>query len=168
MPRYVGELLVYPGSHEALSAHLRTHPSELEKLRTIGSEHLPTGEGTDAMFTRPVAHCTGRAGDAFIVNHMTAHLIAPNTSSEIRYKVYFRLSGPTFERRKAAGGGNVHAMLSPWLHWEGLQRRCTDAEADGEATAAGDAAGEGRGAIRKGLGFLGFRQGVKRRVCARS
>ena len=28
---------------------------------------------------------------------MTAHLIAPNASSEIRYAIYFRVSGPRFE-----------------------------------------------------------------------
>jgi len=30
------------------------------------------------------------------------------------------VSGPTFEKHKAAGGGNVHSMLNPWVDWEGL------------------------------------------------
>lgn len=47
-------------------------------LRSVGSAHLPTGQQTDALFKRRVVHCTGKAGDVFLANYMTAHLIAPN------------------------------------------------------------------------------------------
>ena len=56
----------------------------MEALRTEGGKHLPTAE-TDALFDRPVVHCTGRAGDLFLANYMTAHLIAPNVSPDIRF-----------------------------------------------------------------------------------
>lgn len=130
-----GELVLYPGSHTCLAAYFRQTAGVLEKLRTEGGTHLPTGDRTDELFHhRQAEHCTGRAGDVIIANYLTAHLIAPNLSPDIRYCVYFRMSGPRFESDKAAAGGNVHSMVSPWRDWEGLTRRCggavgpTDAE----------------------------------------
>jgi len=73
-----GELCVYPGSHHALASYFANHVDELVNLRSVGSAHLPTGQQTDALFKRRVVHCTGKAGDVFLANYMTAHLIAPN------------------------------------------------------------------------------------------
>jgi hypothetical protein len=129
-----GELVVYPGSHEALAAHFRTQKGVLDKLRDKGMDHLPTQQ-TDTLFKRPVVHCTGKAGDVFLANYMTAHLIAPNASPDIRYAVYFRVSGPRFDQTRDAGGGNVGAMLEPWGTWEGLHTLCDGARAPESSTA---------------------------------
>ena len=118
-----GELVCYPGSHIALSKYFERNRDVLEKRRVEGGEHLPRAQ-TDALFDRPVAHCTGKAGDVFLMNYMTAHLIAPNMSADIRYAVYFRVSGPAFEETKAPTGGNVSAMLDPWGTWAGLHQKC--------------------------------------------
>eukprot|EP00913_Durusdinium_trenchii_P026188 g24568.t1 len=50
----------------------------------------PGMKAFDELFKRQVVHCTGKAGDVYIANYMTAHLVAPNTSSDIRYACYFR------------------------------------------------------------------------------
>ena len=75
-----GELCVYPGSHAELAAHF-AEPGKLEDLRKRGHPAFPS----KALFKRPVVHCTGRAGDLFLANYMTAHLIAPNTAPDVRY-----------------------------------------------------------------------------------
>lgn len=127
-----GELCAYPGSHTALAAHFKADGgANLEAVRMGGTAKLPHGEGTDALFGRPVVSCLGKAGDVVIANHMTAHLIAPNVSPEIRYCVYFRVCGPLFEEgkqkeRQQAGAtagkiANLAAMLDPWCHWPGLE-----------------------------------------------
>jgi len=132
--KMAGELVVYPGSHHALASYFKSNRDVLNKLRDKGMEHLPTAQ-TDALFKQPV-HCTGKAGDVFMANYMTAHLIAPNVSADIRYAVYFRVSGPAFEKTMAQGGGNVSAMLDPWSTWKGLHKKC-----GGGAAAAADASG---------------------------
>ena len=71
-----GELCVYPGSHVALAEYFK-QGSHLKDLAAQGMPKLPTGAGTDQLFTRPVVHCTGKAGDCFVANYMTAHFIAP-------------------------------------------------------------------------------------------
>jgi len=125
-----GELVVYPGSHASLAAHFASNPQVLESIRTAGAGHLPTGAPTDRLFCRGAVHCTGRAGDVFVANYMTAHLIAPNCSPDIRYAVYFRVTGPRFDAHRGASGGNVRSMLQPWLHWDGLNCRVFGAVAD--------------------------------------
>ena len=71
-----GELCVYPGSHVALAEYFK-QGSNLQDLAAHGHSKLPTGAPTDRLFKRPVVHCTGKAGDCFLANYMTAHLIAP-------------------------------------------------------------------------------------------
>jgi hypothetical protein len=36
-------------------------------------------------------HITGKAGDVVLLHYQTAHSVAPNSSSQIRYATYFRL-----------------------------------------------------------------------------
>ena len=59
------------------------------------------------MYIHTYIHCVGHVGDVFIANYLTAHLIAPNASPEIRYAVYFRLKGEHFQAGCAADGSNV-------------------------------------------------------------
>ena len=107
---------MYPGSHAKLAAHFRREG--LEELRAHGNKVLPTGSRTDAMFGGAAPHhCVGKAGDVFIANYLTAHFIAPNTSADIRYAVYFRVYGPRFD---ALRSHDPRPMLFPWRNWHGV------------------------------------------------
>ena len=55
-------------------------------------------------------------GDVFLANYMTAHFIAPNDSPDIRYALYFRVTG-TALNGKSVNGHCPDSMLKPWLHW---------------------------------------------------
>ena len=105
----------------ALSEHFQSdNGKHLERLKKEGHKTLPFKK-TWEMFKRPVFHGTGKAGDLFVANYMTAHFIAPNTSPNIRYAVYFRVSSPNFRakcNRKA--GERYESMLNPWCDWVGL------------------------------------------------
>lgn len=105
-----GELCCYPGSHWDLAEYFKRHG--LTRLRNEGAKVLPNGAQTDTIFSRPPVHCTGKAGDVFMLNFMTAHFVAPNTSPDIRYAVYFRVHGPSFR-----DGQNEEAMLDPVKNW---------------------------------------------------
>ena len=90
-------------------------------MKKKGNKALPTGEQTWELFKRPVFHGTGKAGDLFVANYMTAHFIAPNTSPHIRYAVYFRVQGPRFRARVQANkNARYESMLDPWCDWVGL------------------------------------------------
>jgi hypothetical protein len=118
-----GELCAYPGSHTALSQLFSTDAAALNTVREGGTAKLPVGEQTDTLLPQPVRSVLGKAGDVIIANYMTAHLIAPNLSSEIRYCVYFRVHGQGFEESRQRGPGtiaNKASMLDPWCHWPGI------------------------------------------------
>jgi hypothetical protein len=117
-----GELCCYPNSPAALAEFFKV-PGQIEKVRVEGDKALPTGDRTDKTFAgRAPVHCLGKAGDAFIVNYLTAHFIAPNTSPYIRYAVYFRVSAPSLHRRRGQHGTAppTAALMSPWLDWPGV------------------------------------------------
>jgi hypothetical protein len=106
-----GELCVYPGSHEKMALHFAP-PGVIEDVRVRGNKALPTGAGTDTLFGGAAAvHCTGRAGDVFVANYLTAHFVAPNMSPHIRYAVYFRVHAPSLEQRRATGGDATDSMV---------------------------------------------------------
>ena len=127
-----GELCCYPGSHFALAEHLKSTDStssmtNLEKLYVHGASALPNGPKTDDLFLRPAVHCLGKAGDAFILNFMTAHLIAPNISPHIRYAVYFRITnnvdtvsyGPP---SSYSASSPPPSMMHPWMKWVAMDK----------------------------------------------
>lgn len=134
-----GELCCYKGSHSRLAKHIAE--TGLDRLYAKGNAALPTGPQTDVLFGsqahEQVHHCVGKAGDAFLANYMAAHFVAPNTSADIRYAVYFRVHGLAFDRENP-----VHqsaSMINPWIHWFGLNGLST-----GDARAI-VAAGRGQG-----------------------
>ena len=88
-----GELCCWPGSHYKLAEYFTKNNGEnLENVYTHGNQALPTGKKTFQLFKKDPVHCIGKKGDVFLANYMTAHFIAPNTSPNIRYAVYFRVS----------------------------------------------------------------------------
>jgi hypothetical protein len=117
-----GELCCFPGSHTALAEYFGSdNKKHLKTVKKKGNASLPNGEKTWDLFKRPVFHGTGKAGDLFVANYMTAHFIAPNTSPHIRYAVYFRVQGPKFRAKvNAKGDARYESMLNPWCDWVGL------------------------------------------------
>lgn len=98
-----GNLVVWPGSHRALAAHLRVHgPGSLAR----GMPALELGD------PQPVV---GRAGDLVIAHYLLAHAAGPNTSSRLRYAVYFRLKHAAHDRAGLAG------LPELWRDWPGMQ-----------------------------------------------
>lgn len=73
-------------------------------------------------FSRPPVQICGKAGDVVIVNYLTAHLVAPNISSNIRYCVYFRLKTGAYNQPHHAQRHRPESMLNAWHDWPGLTR----------------------------------------------
>lgn len=94
-----GNLVVWPGSHDAVSAFYRERgPNGLfDGMPPV--EHI-----------QPVA-LKAQAGDVIIANYSLAHAIAPNRSPHIRYAVYFRLYAHQHEERA------WECLVNPWLEW---------------------------------------------------
>ena len=113
-----GELCCWPGSHHKLAEYFSENNGEnLEKVYTHGNQALPTGKTTFQLFKKDPIHCIGKKGDVFLANYMTAHFIAPNTSPNIRYAVYFRISKHGVRRKLPNGKHDPSSMLAPWLYW---------------------------------------------------
>ena len=111
-----GELCCFPGSHMELAEYF-TKKDHLSNVYQYGNQALPTGKETWKIFKKKPVHCTGKAGDVFLANYMTAHFVAPNTSPHIRYAVYFRVSKHGVSRKGADGKHNPASMLAPWCYW---------------------------------------------------
>lgn len=103
-----GELCCWPGSHYKLAEYFTKNNGEnLENVYTHGNQALPTGKKTFELFKKDPVHCIGKKGDVFLANYMTAHFIAPNTSPNIRYAVYFRVSKHDIQRKLPNGKHNA-------------------------------------------------------------
>ncbi len=97
-----GNFTVWPGSHELMAHHLRTH-------------------GVDAVVDRfptlplpPSRAICARAGDGILAHYLLAHGIAPNLGPHIRYAAFFRL----FHLQHAENG--TRPLVEPWLEWTGV------------------------------------------------
>lgn len=98
-----GNLLVWPGSHERIAA----------RLRSLGWAALL--DGTPLIDLGEPRQVTGRAGDAVVLHELTAHSIAPNQSSHIRYMAYTRL------RRADLDPVDREGLTNPWRDWDGVR-----------------------------------------------
>jgi len=107
-----GELCCYKSSHLRLAEYFKDG-GKIEDLKQKGNVALPTEGKTDSVLKGcKVWHGLGKTGDVFLANYMTAHFIAPNTSPDIRYAVYFRVKGPNFGKPS-----NEASMLNPLKNW---------------------------------------------------
>ena len=112
----MGNLVLYPGSHLELQEHFKS--VGFSEVLTHGTKALPK-----LNFARAPVQIRGKAGDAIIVNYLTAHLVAPNLSSSIRYCIYFRLKGQCFEQgNRRALKHRPESMLDAWLDWPRLAK----------------------------------------------
>ena len=103
-----GEVALYPGSHTALSKWFASSEN-LRAVRDSGGARLPRNMTENF---RQEVHGLGKRGDVFILNYMTAHFVTPNTNSDVRQAVYFRLSGTSFQP------GDMSPLMDPWMNWK--------------------------------------------------
>ena len=111
-----GELCTFPGSHHELAEYF-SKGDNLERVYQFGNQALPTGKATWKIFKRKPCHCTGKKGDVFLANYLTAHFVAPNASPSIRYAVYFRVTRHGAQRVLPNGKHNPAPLLDPWVNW---------------------------------------------------
>lgn len=105
---HAGNLIVYPGSHWLLQDHFRS--GGLPAVEEKGDPGLPR----NLPFAAPVQVCA-RAGDVVVAHYQLAHAIAPNSSANIRYVVYFRV-----RPRACPRGYHKDAMTNIWIDWPAL------------------------------------------------
>ncbi|MCE9589857.1 MAG: phytanoyl-CoA dioxygenase family protein [Planctomycetes bacterium] len=98
-----GNFTVWPGTHRLFESHFRQHtPQSL-------LQGMPTIE-------MPEPHqVLARAGDVVLAHYQVGHSVAPNTSPNIRYAVFFRLD----HTEHASFGWDV--MTDIWLEWAGVR-----------------------------------------------
>ena len=106
-----GNLMCYPGSHRVLEAWFNQDPGALEAVADQGEAALPRF----LPFEQPVQVCM-KAGDVVVAHYQLAHSVAPNTSPDIRYVVYFRVHAKAHK----PGEYRPEAIRSIWLDWAGL------------------------------------------------
>jgi hypothetical protein len=110
----MGNLVLYPGSHFELQNHFRDNG--FSEALTHGTSALPK-----LKFKRRPTQICGKAGDVVIANYMTAHLVAPNTSASVRYCIYFRLKGQSFQNQlHRTLRHRPESMLDVWTDWPRL------------------------------------------------
>ncbi len=78
--------------------------------------------GLEALPRLPLAppqQVLAEPGDVILAHYMLAHSIAPNTSPNIRYAVYFRVN-----MHQTAGEEKHHpqSMLDIWSEWPGMKQ----------------------------------------------
>jgi hypothetical protein len=106
---------LYPGSHFELQNYFQA--VGFSDVLSLGIEAMPK-----IKFSRPPVQICGKAGDVIIVNYLTAHLVAPNISSNIRYCVYFRLKTGAYNQPHLVRRHRPESMLNAWVDWPGLVR----------------------------------------------
>jgi hypothetical protein len=97
-----GNLVVWPGTHEAYQDYFRRRGP---KALLDGMPDVPLGEPV------PV---TGHAGDAVLCHWQLAHAAGPNTSPHVRYAAYFRLEHVDHGRQR------WECLTDIWREWPGV------------------------------------------------
>lgn len=99
----MGNLTVWPGSHLAYERYFQERGPE---ALLEGMPDVPVGEPRQL---------TGAPGDAVLCHYQLGHGIAGNSSPEIRYAVYFRLTHRDHH--------TIHweCMTDIWREWAGLR-----------------------------------------------
>jgi hypothetical protein len=123
---------VYPRSHRVMERYFRENG--FDAVRTGGLEALPR-----LPLARPIQVCA-EPGDVVLAHYLLAHSIAPNTSPNIRYAVYFRVS---------MHPGDVHhaeSMTNAWSEWPAMAAlQAKDKAADQKEGVGAGAEGDGGG-----------------------
>jgi hypothetical protein len=100
---FMGNLTVWPGTHQRYSAYFRQQgPQSL--LEGMPDIELPQAQ-----------QITARPGDAVLCHYLLGHGIAGNVSPFIRYAVFFRLLHTNHDQ------WYWECMTDPWREWGGMQ-----------------------------------------------
>ncbi len=100
---FMGNLAVWPGTHQRYETYFREHGPE-SLLNGMPPIQLPEPR-----------QMLGRAGDIVLCHYQLAHSIAQNASPHVRYAIYFRLHHVNHEAQWK------QAMTDIWLEWPGMQ-----------------------------------------------
>jgi len=116
-----GNLIVYPRTHWKHAAYFRRDTPESFLI----GEGMPKYFVKDPQLPEPVQIC-GRKGDVVLCHYLLGHSVAPNYSTDIRYKTYFRINTETLLQCKGNRGdknkSNKHeSMAKLWQDWLGMK-----------------------------------------------
>jgi len=104
-----GNFVVYPG----------THITHAQKFKEVGPQSffqeptMPKWFAYNPALPRP-RQITGKAGDILIAHYLLGHTVAPNSSPDVRYKIYFRVQSKHLKQHQ------LKSMTEPWLDWPGI------------------------------------------------
>ncbi len=102
--QYSGNFTVWPKSHSFFADYFKREGHE---VLANGMPRTPLPEGPTQI--------TGKAGDVVLTHHQLVHSAAPNTASDIRYAVIFRLRHVDCEKN------GYDAYTDIWNEWPGVQ-----------------------------------------------
>ena len=103
-----GNLTVYPGSHIAIQDYA---------LRNGGSSSLLGIDLPLKVSVQPAAQLMTKPGDVVLLHYQLAHSIAPNTTPNIRYMIYFRLHALAH----APNTARPESVENIWIDYLGLK-----------------------------------------------
>jgi hypothetical protein len=98
-----GNLTVWPGSHRLYESYFRER----------GPRSLL--EGMPPVTLSDPVEVTGRPGDVVLCHYQLAHAVGVNTSSDIRYAVYFRV------KSRGHDGRRWECLTDLWKEWPGIR-----------------------------------------------
>lgn len=101
---YNGNFSVWPGSHETVADHARTH----------GLDVLSQGQ-PKCKWPKEGVQINGKAGDLILMHHNAIHTAAPNLGPDVRYAAIARIHHVNLN---ALG---VEGIIRPWVEFEGLK-----------------------------------------------
>tara|TARA_Y100000310_G_C20418219_1_gene685380 strand:+ start:21 stop:830 length:810 start_codon:yes stop_codon:yes gene_type:complete len=118
---YMGNLVVYPGSHHIVAEKFKQQYDINGATYGPGYGNWNKGllypPGTLYSKIEPKQILAG-VGDLIICHYCLLHCFAHNTSSEIRYNIYFRI-----RHKDHPEDGRVEARSECWLEWEELKKK---------------------------------------------
>jgi len=129
-----GELVVVPGGHKNLARIYGQSDAGYEHLLKNGENGLEVAKreqdesksigDTKNRCWKPPFHVIAKAGDVVIINWMLPHLVAPNTSPDIRYCIYFRVFTNYLVQEDFSKMHKRVSIALPFHDWAGMPGSC--------------------------------------------
>lgn len=125
---FCGNITVFPGSHRELEAYFR----RVDPIVRLVDDSLPD------IPLNPPHQLHVSPGDVLLAHYQTAHAVAPNLSSHVRYAVYFRL----IHSARPRWSYSKQCMVHIWTEYAGLKDLYEEQERTRERAEAAAAASE--------------------------